>query len=101
MFRHANAPREGALEGDPVVEASNIVLTAPSAITAKSATVTGSHHLSISPSPILSALLGTLPEGLIVRARSGPGELPEPGSVALVGLGLMAFAIIRRRKALT
>ena len=98
MFRHANAPREGALEGDPVVEASNIVLTAPSAITAKSATVTGSHHLSISPSPILSALLGTLPEGLIVRARSGPGELPEPGSVVLVGLGLMAFAVTRRRR---
>ena len=172
---------EATLEGDPVVVATNIVLTAPSVITAESARVTGFHHPGISPSPIatppgkraaalfepgnqdlvsdyvlltvgeirpdavfglaqdllveffsvdisladfrvflanggftfggglvedgtlqnLSALLGTLPEGLIVRAQSGPGELPEPGSVALVGLGLMAFAIIRRRKALT
>lgn len=48
----------------------------------------------------LSALLGTLPEGLIVRAQSGPGELPEPASVALVGVALTAFAFMRRRKTL-
>lgn len=84
-----------------MVEATNIVLTAPSAITAKSATVTGFHHPVITPSPILSALLGSLPEGLIVRVQSGPSELPEPGSVALVGLRLMAFAVTRRRKVLT
>ena len=45
----------------------------------------------------LSALLGTLPEGLLVGVQSDPGDVPEPASLALVGLALAAAGLARRR----
>lgn len=46
----------------------------------------------------VSALLGTLPEGLIVSMRSGPGEVPEPQSLALALLALVAVGCARKRR---
>lgn len=49
----------------------------------------------------LSGLLGTLPEGLIVRALSRPGEaVPEPASMVLIALAAAALGAARRRKKL-
>lgn len=45
----------------------------------------------------LSALLGTLPEGLLVGVQSSPTEVPEPASLLLSGLALAAAGAARRR----
>lgn len=36
-------------------------------------------------------------ETFLVRAAAAPSDVPEPGSVALVGLGMAAFAASRRK----
>lgn len=47
----------------------------------------------------LSGFLGILPEGLLISASSTAVELPEPASLALVGLALASLCISRRVRA--
>lgn len=46
----------------------------------------------------LSFFLGTLPEGLVVRVQSDVESIPEPSSLALLGLGMAALACLFRRR---
>lgn len=46
----------------------------------------------------LSFFLGTLPEGLVVRVQSDVEAIPEPSSIAMFGLGMVALACLLRRK---
>jgi hypothetical protein len=46
----------------------------------------------------LSALLNTLPEGLIVKVQSDAPEVPEPASLTLLTVGLCGLGFIWRKR---
>ncbi len=46
----------------------------------------------------ISTLLGTVPEGLIVRVKTDVKHVPEPASLSLVSLGIAGFVFGRRKQ---